>query len=349
MKRISTYILCALIGTVLLATCQTMPDFKGGVTALKDRFGGAKHQAYHKIDPADLSPVNKLAISAFEMEKLNILESFPYAKIGSEGRKLGNTTDYTEFTLRNVMIIGFSEQPDGMYAQHMLSESVDRLGRMDLSDERIVYRLREPNEQEVSALAQSMLEASAALDKMDETSRSHFKKALVEYQNLNGLSPDGILGRQTAESLSAKAPFLEVKEMTSQMVYPEIPRNALYVVPYEVVEQNPGMFNRGFQSLDAVKRHAMTPEQFNKLDRTKQRFVVFVYFLDRVDPTLPVRLGLAGTQRQWSERMSPKLYAAPGEWPVIIHTFCIDESLESSRLYANLFIKYKCIGSHQIK
>ena len=349
MRRIPTYILLALIGSVLLASCETMPDFKGSVSAVKDRLMGTKHQSYHKIVPADLSPINKLAISAFEMEKRNTLDSFPYARISSEGRKLGNTTDYTEFITRNVMIIDFSEQPDGMYAQHMLSESVDHLGRMDLSDERIVYRLREPNEQEVSALAESMLETSTALDKMDETSRAHFKKALVEYQHINGLSPDGILGRQTAESLCQKAPILEVREMASQIVYPEIPRNAVYVVPYEAVEQSPAMFNKGFQSLDAVKKHAMTPEQFNKLDRTKQRFVVFVYFLDRVDPTLPLRLGLADTEKRWSERMSPTLYAAPGEWPVIIQTFCIDESIGSSRLYANLFVKYKCIGSHRIK
>jgi len=341
--------LLALIGAALLASCQTMPDFKGSVTAVKDRLMGTKHQSYREIDPADLSPVSKLAISAFEMEKINVLDSFPYAKISREGRKLGNTTDYTEFMLRNVMIIDFSEQPEGMYAQQMLSESVDRLGRIDLSNERIVYRVREPNEQEVSDLAQSILEASAALENMDETSRSHFKKALVEYQHLNGLSPDGILGRQTAESLCKKAPILEVREMASQIVYPEIPRNAVYIVPYEAVEQSPAMFNKGFQSLDAVKEHAMTPEQFNKLDRTKQHFVVFVYFLDRVDPTLPIRLGLADTEKRWSERMSPKLYAAPGEWPVIIQTFCIDESLESSRLYANLFIKYECIGSHRIK
>ena len=349
MRRISTYILLALIGTVLLATCQTMPDFKGSVTAVKDRLMGTKHQSYHKIDPVDLDPVSKLAISAFEMERLNILDSFPYATISQEGRKLDNTTDYTQFIMSNVIIIDFGEQPDGMYAQHMLSESVDRLGRLDLSDERIVYGLREPNEQEVSALAESMLEASAALDKMDETSRSHFNKALVEYQHLNGLSPDGILGRQTAESLSEKISILEVKEMASQIVYPEIPRNVLYVVPYEAVEQSPTIFNRGFQSLDAVKKYAITPEQFNKLDRTKQRFVVFVYFLDRVDPTLPIRLGLADSEKRWSDRMSPKLYAAQGEWPVIIQTFCIDESLGGSRLYANLFIKYKCIGSHRIK
>ena len=348
MKKISTYILLTLIATAL-ASCQTMPDLKGGVTAVKNRLLGGKHQAYHKIDPADLNHVGRLAISVFEMEKLNLLQSFPYATVSREGRKLDNRTDYTRFVQRNVVIMDFSEEPDGIYAQQMLSESVDRFGRIDVSNERIIYQVREPNGQEVAALTESMLNVSAALKKMDKTSRAHFQKALTEYQSAGGLAPDGIMGRKTAESLAQELPILDIREMANQAVYPQIPRNALYVVPYEEVERNPEMFNKGFESLEKVKEYAMRPDEFNKLDRTKQRFVVFVYFLDRVNPTIPIRLGLADAEQRWSEKMSPKLYAAPGEWPVIIQTFGIDESLGSSRLYANLFMKYKCIGSQRIK
>ena len=348
MRKTSTCILVTLIVTAL-ASCQTMPDLKGGFTGVKDRFLGGKHQAYHKIDPADLNPVSRLAINTFELEKLNLLESFPYATVSRQSRKLDNRTDYTKFIQRTVMIIDFSEEPDGVYTQHMLSESADRFGRIDLSNERIIYQVREPNEKEVAALKESMLNVSGALKKMDKPSQAHFQKALAAYQSTNGLEPDGIMGGKTAESLCQKVPILDIKEMASQVVYPKIPRNSLYVVPYDAVEQNPAIFNKGFQSLEAVKKHAMTPQEFNKFDRTKKRFVVFVYFLDRVDPTIPIRLGLADAEQRWSKRMSPKLYAAPGEWPVIIQTFCIEESVGSSRLYANLFMKYRCIGSHRIK
>jgi len=81
----------------------------------------------------------------------------------------------------------------------------------------------------------------------------------------------------------------------------------------------------------------------------QKRFALFVYFFDRVNPELPVRIALAPNEMRWSdEYTTPIRYARRGVWPVMIETMCIDKSFSSERLYANLFMKFKCIGSFRI-
>lgn len=344
MKRISLYIL-VMASLMISNACQNIPAIKGIV-------GGEKTPAYHEIDPNTLPEVSRNAIDAVDMARLGILESSPYVTALPGTIKLDNTTDYFKFGRCNTIIKEFISEPDGTYVQNMLSESVDHFGRIDVSHERIVFSKREPTESEIADIVESILLMFADIQYMDAESQAQFKATLVEFQRTHGLAADGAMGMNTAQVMARESSVLDVKEMTSRIVLPEKPRNVVYAVPCEVVRENPAAFSKGFESMEAVKKHAITQEKFQKIDQSGQQFTVFVYFLDRVDPGKDVRLALASSEHRWSEVITPIMYALE-EWPVLVESFRIDEKLGDARLYANVFQKarfaYTCIGSHQLK
>ena len=172
---------------------------------------------------------------------------------------------------------------------------------------------------------------------------------------MNGLKPDGIFGRNTAKSLSTKIPIIDVQEISSEVVYPAKPRNAVYVVPSATVRKSTDKFYKGFESLETVRQHALSPEEFCKLTKKGAEFVIFVYFFDRIDPIKPVMIRISEFERKATGTTGQKWYAAPGKWPVVVETFCFEKvpTSSSSHLYVNVFIQKKylsrCIGTHKIK
>lgn len=329
-----------------------MQDLGNNVAGFKNRILGDGEPTYQRIDPASLKPASRLAISAFEMEKAGLLEVFPYVRINPKGRNRNNTTDYSSFIQRNVVVLHFEETPDGSYCQDMLCESMDSQGRIDLSKNRIVFKVRQPDTQEAIMLAQSLVVASKAVKTSDAEVRRNFKTAVSEYQKANGLAPDGSLGTNTVKSLSQTISILDVRELTSQIYYPAEPKSVLYVLPYDLVTSAPERFNKGYASLDAVKQHALSTEDFKKEAVPDGKFVLFLYFLDRVNPDKAIRMCISASENRWTKGLSPMKYALPGVWPVITEILSIDEALEPSRLYINVFTKgkymYNCIASHRI-
>ena len=354
MKKIFTYTLLAVVTG--LYSCQTMSGLKDGITSFKDKIFAEK---IISVDPADLKPAGKLAIVTADTIKSRRLESNPYVKINPEGLNLENKTDYTKFTQRSVVILKFNEDPDGTCSQSMVSESLDKYGRIDMSYERIVYKLRPPTRQEVNASKGSYLEFSRAMKGMDKESRDNHKKAVAAYQQSKGLTADGILGSKTVESMLMEVPIMDVQQMSSRIVYPKRPRHDFYILPFDTVAQDPNRFNKGFKSLEAVKKHALSRDKFKEVAEPGNKFVLFVYFLDRCDPNASIQVGFSNTPKRPTQPMCPKRYAVPGKWPVLIESFEIDKKLENYLLYANLFTFGKpflgktkitqCIGSCRLK
>ena len=352
MKR-TLIVILLLLAVPFLSSCQGASGMKEKLMGLKDRISGEESIAYHKTELDTLPEVSRRAISAFELGKRGMLESSPDITVNPQGKRLENTTNYREFVRRNTIIMDFSSESDGTYVQDMLSESVDRYGRIDVSHERIMYSQREPTESETAAIAESMLHTSRGMKYMDSASRKRFVQSVADFQRAHGLSSDGVMGNVTARTLARETSVLDVKEMTNRIVLPEKPRMLIYAVPYDVIKGDPEAFSKGYESLEMVKKHALTPEQFQKIDQPGQRFTVFVFFLDRVDPARSVRVCLASTEHRWSsEAITPHAYA-PTEWPVLIESFQIDEQVGESPLYANVFMKgkyvYTCIGFQQLK
>jgi hypothetical protein len=346
-KKIVSTLLVVICGFIIGA-CQSLPDITGNIMGMKDKLLGPK-RTYQSVDPESLPPVSKLAIAAFEMEKQGLLDSFPFAKIDPENRKMNNKTDYTKFTGRNIAIVDFQQNQDGSYIQTMISESVDSSGRIDISENRLVFSVRNPSEEEVAEMTKTILDSLKGLKPKNKKARVEIKKAIAEYQRASGLPADGIPGRKTADSLAREIPILDISEISSTVLYPQKPMAELYVIPYETVDKNVSKFNKGFDSIGAVKKYALTGEKFGALAKPQQRFVLFVYFFDRVNPELPVRIALAPNEQRWSNKyITPIRYASRDVWPVMIETMCIDESFGSQRIYANLFMKFNCIGSFRI-
>jgi len=354
MKKLFTYTLLAIVTG--LYSCQTMSGLKDGITSFKDKIFAEK---IISVDPADLKPAGKLAIVTADNIKSGHLESDPYVKVNPEGLNLENKTDYKKFRQRSVVILEFNEDPDGTCSQSMVSESLDKFGRIDMSYDRIVYKLRPPTRQEVNASKASYLEFSRAMKGMDKESRDNHKKAIAAYQKSKGLTADGILGPKTVESILMEVPIIDVQQMSSRIVYPKRPRHDFYVLPFDTAAQDPNRFNKGFESLDAVKKHALSIDKFKELAEPEKKFVLFIYFVDRCDPDAAMQVGFSTTAKRPVQPMSSKRYAVPGKWPVLIESFVIDKKLENYRLYANLFTSgkplfgkiktTKCIGSCRLK
>jgi hypothetical protein len=348
MKKKTACIVISCFAVMLIA-CQNLPDITSGIKDVQKKFFGKKGRTYQKIDPDTLPPISRLALVAFELEKEGRLTSLPFAKLDPNSKKMFNKTDYTKFDTRSIGITNFQQNKDGTYSQNMLTESVDSIGRIDVSENHIRFSLRNPDEKETAEIAALIGKGLKGFRSKNRKAKAELKKAVAEYQRAKGLTPDGVAGRKTVTAIARQIPILNIQEMTSTVLYPQKPVAELYVVPFETVDKNVKKFNRGYESLETVKKHAITPDAFRTLEQPNQRFVLFVYFFDRVNPEQPVRLALDQNKMRWSdEYITPIRYAGRGVWPVMIETMCIDKSFGSERLYANLFMKYTCIGSFRI-
>jgi len=186
---------------------------------------------------------------------------------------------------------------------------------------------------------------------LDEEFQNAFKEAVIEYQKTKGLIIDGILGLETAGSLSQEMMILDVQELTSHVFYPPVSRHAFFFLDYETVEKEPDRFYKGFESLEEVMNHALTIDDVKRLTQgeTSKRFVLFVYFLDRLNPNWPINVCLASRPKRKTEFMNPTSYAVPERWPVLVETICIEKHSRFPRLYANLFINKEYVSSFRLR
>ena len=350
MKQRISYIILMLF---LFCACQSMSHVKG-------RVPGDEATAFQRVDFASLRPESQLAIALFDLAKTGHLESVPFVKVSPEGVNLKNNTDYRQFNQRDIVILDFTKTPDGAYSQSMVVESLDRFGRVDLSDDRIVYEVTYPDEREAAEYEELIIKYSEAIKGMDEALRNEIEKAVVDYQKASGLKADGIIGKRTAVSLSRKTPISHVQELSSEVFYPPEPRHRFFILPFETVAKDLNNFNKGFESLVAVEKNAIPLDKFKEVAKPQKKFVLFVFFFDRVDPTSAIQVGFSDTAKRRSEPLGQKRYAVPGEWPVLIEPFSIDKELPSgSALYVNLFQtdesktssfkRAHCIGTWRLK
>jgi hypothetical protein len=212
----------------------------------------------------------------------------------------------------------------------------------------VTYRLRYPDAAEAAEIETELLNEARSHGGQDENYRRQFRQTVIEYQTAKGLAADGIFGKNTARALSQEWTLLEVEALTSEILYPPVPRHAFFVVDFQTVERNPERFYRGFESLGEVMRHDLPEGSLKEAAKLGTKFVVFVYFFDRVDPTLPISLTFSDVPKRRTETMSSVYYADPQTWPVFVENINIEGKLGFSRLYANLFIGDQYVSSHRL-
>lgn len=351
MKRIGT-IAGVLLVFILMCACQKLGLPKMGELHLFDGLTKSEPK-YENKRMSSLNPEILLAIDTLDAAREGTLDSFPYARISPDSKvTVDDTKSPGAFYVNKIGIVKYDKKSDASQDLTIVTEAQDNLGRIDLRTNRLVYTTRQPNDREAKVIAQHIkktLKNTKAADKeIHETTKSTIK----EFQENHGLKADGIIGNKTAAVYSQEAKVLDVKELNSLIIYPTEPRSTIFVLSYDTVTRSPDQFNQGYASLNAVKKHALSAEKFKELAVPGNKFVLFLYFTDRVDPGKAVRMCLAESESRWTKSLTPIKYAMPGTWPVITEILSIDDTVESTRLYINVFIKgkymYDCIASHRI-
>jgi hypothetical protein len=343
-KLLSIVIILCVLGFV---ACQNI-DFKK-VNPL-NLVKGEEKPDIKAVELDKLDTTMTQAIVAVFMSQMGELKSLPYVKV--DPRAIVNVDkqiDSSVFAPGFIMIKDYVENSDGTIALDLLTGYFDRIGRRDMRINHIVYRTGNPDKQDVAAIEKWILSNEGGMFKKN----GEHKKMLAGFQREKGLNPDGVFGRISARKLSKDFSMIHIQKLESITFYPETPNHLIYIVPFKTVAQNPGKFSHGFDSLPNVGKHGITTDKFKELAKPGEKFVLFVYFTDRIKPVAPIQVGFSKSGQGWSKKMSPKYYAVPGTWPVIAETFSIDKSLDTSGVYVNIFMKgkytYKCIGNHRIK
>jgi hypothetical protein len=330
-------------------------------------FVACQNVDFKKVNPLNLiKGKEKPDIKAVEMEKLDTamtqaivavfmsqmgdLRSLPYVKVDPKAIvTIDKQIDSSVFAPGFIMIKDYVNNADGTITLDLLTGYFDRIGRRDMRINHIVYRTENPDKKEAAGIEKWILRNEEGMFKKNR----EYKKMLTGFQREKGLQPDGIFGKGSARELSKEFSMIHIQKLESVTFYPEEPNHFIYLVPFKTVTQNPGKFSHGFDSLSNVAKYGITTDKFEEHAKPGEKFVLFVYFTDRIKPVAPIQVGFSKSGQGWSKRMSPKYYAVPGTWPVIAQTFCIDESLDTSEVYVNIFMKgkytYKCIGNHRIK
>jgi hypothetical protein len=351
MKRIGT-ITGVLLVFILICACQKLSIPKLEEIPFLDEIIKPESK-YHNERMSALSTDILLAIDTLDAAREGTLDSFPYARIDSNSSvNVEDTKSPGPFSVRKIGIVKYEVSYDDTKHLITVTETRDNLGRLDLRNNRLVYKVRQPNNREAQAIVQHIKKSLKYTAGMRKEVKESNQKAIKEFQKRHGLTPDGIIGTKSANMYSRKAKVLDVKELCSSIIYPTEPRSTLFILSYETVARAPDQFNRGYASLDAVKQHALSADEFKKLALPGSRFVLFLYFLDRLSPDKAVRMCLSKSENRKTKSLSPMKYALPGVWPVITEILSIDDAMGETSLYVNVYIKKlimdDCIASHRI-
>jgi hypothetical protein len=153
----------------------------------------------------------------------------------------------------------------------------------------------------------------------------------------------------TVQQPSSKGdpPQITISELNSFTIYPRNPAHLVYIVPAQVVQSNPERFAKGFDSLAAVVQNAVPTDKL-RIRGDGQRFVLFVYFFDKVNPQYPIQINYSGYRGDATQYITTKRYASPGMWPVIVEGLKINSIIRSSFFFANVRVNKKCIASYSL-
>jgi hypothetical protein len=302
------------------------------------------------FDPQTLEPSITQAMCAVEMAKSNNLEALPYITVRDPDEiEVYKYPKGAEFVPRTQVITEHSKTSDGVVTLEFFNESEDQFGRRDITVNKVIYSTRKPNNKELEAIRLWTLETGKEFFKKSDDS----KNDLAQFQKEKGLVPDGMFGKNSAVAISNEISMVEIHKIESSIFHPETPSYLMFILPHDVVSKNVDKFNGGIASLIEVGKHGLTVEHFAASAKPGDKYVIFVYFFDHIDPKTGMKIGFSASDQPWSPVTSQVSYAIPGSWPVISETFCVEDTLETNGLAVNIMMKsgfiYKNIGSCILK
>lgn len=306
--------------------------------------------AFHYTQQQDLSPaVNQAILTAKALDAGNH-KALPFVRIDNDAIIEIDPMAVADKNRQVIHIGGFYNTSDGDMKIDFTTQSTDGYGRIDFRLVTMVYRAEEPDEDRTNAVKEWLLDQYSPRGGKyaDRLSNDDWKA----FQQEAGLSADGIFGPKTATELARTFPVIHVKDYRNKIIYPDIPNHMLFVVPRDRFVSQMGSLPQGFRSWSDVKNMSLSKDQFRKMAQKGTRFVLCVYFFDRVSPVSGITCQLSqkpGDSRRSSD--SAPYFTRPGTWPVIIRPFEIKKTPDD--LYINLFIQRstndnRCIGSHKL-
>jgi hypothetical protein len=142
-------------------------------------------------------------------------------------------------------------------------------------------------------------------------------------------------------------PQITISELNSFTIYPRDPAHLVYIVPAHIVQSNPEQFAKGFDSLAAVVQNAIPTEQL-RIQGDGQRFILFVYFFDKVNPQYPIQINYSDYRGDTTRYATTQRYASPGMWSVLVEGLKVNSILRSSFFFVNVRVNKKCIASYDL-
>jgi hypothetical protein len=201
-----------------------------------------------------------------------------------------------------------------------------------------------------SDLSTFFLTAAVVTDYFENEDGSILMGVITEFIDLLGrrdLAANQIVYTVQKPSSKDNPPQIMISELNSFTIYPRDPDHLVYIVPAHVVESDPERFAKGFDSLAVVVQNAV-PTHKLRIRGDGQRFVLFVYFFDKVNPQYPLYLNFSGYAGDTTRHTTTKRYASPGMWPVIVEGLKINDILRNSSFFANVRVNRRCIASYQL-
>ncbi len=307
------------------------------------------------------SPSVFSALFAVITAKRGELQPHPFVEVDPDAKiRLDQESDLSGFMLNSAAITDFHRKPGEPVFMGVITEFMDPLGRREVAANQIVYRIQEPETREAitPSFLQERLKALSydpgpPAPEWSETSRS----ALARFQEDHGLDPSGQPDLETLKRLVGDAvPVITVLEINSFNLYPSPPKHVAYLLPERRVTETPHRFDQGFSSWEDVARNAVPPEDLGT-DGESGDFVLFVYFLDKVDPSHPICLKFSSaplnpessTLQEAGVPQTPRRYANRGAWPVLSETVRLKALGPSSDLYVNLIVDETPVACYRLR
>ena len=301
------------------------------------------------LRPDQLGAEMQMVVTAVSLAQQGDLKGFPFiAVLPGANVSVAENLDPKDASLLSVWITDQQRFADGSAIAGMILQWMDQLGRRMFTAAQIAYRTRPLNPRDIKAIKETLKGLGYYPGQIDQNWDQSLSEAIASFQRAKGISPTGGLDALTLKALDRiSPPIIEITDLSVIPLYPRSPTHLLYIVPESVVKKHPERFKGGFKSLKEVIKHAI-PAKDLTIQGGNQKYVVFVFFLDRVNPTYPIRVNFSGYAGEWSDFFSDKFFADPKGWPVVVQTLTVREVMVSSSLWMNVWVNRKCIASYKL-
>lgn len=311
-------------------------------TGIKKTPIAVKSVALEQIEPS----INQ-AVLAANAARAGELKSLPFVVTNANTiLKIDKNPLINVYSEQPLSILQYNVDPDGVENLVLLRESTGLYGRIDRRLEKINYKTSKPDAAQVKKILAWLLKQNrASKKKADESTR----KVMMDFQEEKGLSPDGQFGPATAKAMAKDFSMIHVNRLEESPVYPEIPNNMVFLLPYDTFKKAYPKLPKGFQSWVEISKLGITKEKFKEIVKKDQQYIAFVYFFDRVDPAFKINVEFADMGKSRGEGSSHR--SKHDVWPIITKVFTIDDVPD--RLYLNIFVQKStfnspCVGSHKL-